>query len=1141
MADDVKVPLPVAAPPGATETAPAKTLSLAGQRALASVVAAKASAETETAEDPIVTSAAPVPPPSITTLASESLPVKPVHSPPLRKMKVIPPPFRGDGDRLPEPMRPAPPTESGPDLAFRQTSLGAKVSAPTPTGLSFDGVGVGLAGFVPSSNPPDTNGRIGATQYVQWTNTSFAIFDKTTGALLYGPAAGNTLFQSMPAPCSTHNDGDPLVTYDILTGRWILSQFVVGASPNFSHQCIAVSETQDATGAYFLYDFVTDATNFVDYPHMGVWPDGYYMTTHVFNAAGTAQVASRVSVFERDKMILGQPARMVQAALSKKSGRFQYGFLPADLDSITPPPAGEASFVLGPDPASTNKTDSARVAVTWGVTPTITLTEATIAVGIGNAPCVNNTLAQDNRDCVPQPSPAVPADYLDNVSSHYMYRLAYRNFGGAPVQESLVTSGTTAGSASTPAHGAVRWFEFRNAGNSTATPTSFQVATFDPDNSYRWMSSIAMDKDHNIALGYSKSSTSVKPGIFMTGRLGTDAINTMGAETTVFAGLGVQTAGAGNRWGDYSAMTLDPIDQCTFWYTNEYLKTNGAFNWSTGIASYKFPSCTPATAWGTVSGTITSCATGAPLSGVTVTLSNGFAAATNASGVYSISVPAGSYTAAAAATGRNCASSTPSAPGVVVTSGSTTTQNFCLTGASNLQSNGFTIDDSASGNSNGIINSNECVSLTLPIKNNGCASETAISATLTTTTAGVTVTQGSATYSNLVIDAGASNSVPFKIQTSNTFVCGTVISLSLNLTYASGSKSIGLSLPTCSGGANQTIPSSSIALGDSSQPDRLGRDGVPSTCSGKACPGAINSAGTRNYKTFNFTNSGGAPACITVQINAACGGTAEIESAAYLNTYTPPTAQGDLAGNLCLGYLGDSGVTGLGTPTVPTTSYSFDVPASSNFVVVVSTATGATTCAAFSGTVSGFFNFTAGPGACPGCTPPATPTASNGGPYCAGATIALSTPTVAGATYAWTGPSGFTSSLQNPTRSSATAAFAGTYSVTITVAGCTSAAGTTSVVVNPVPATPTITPGGPTTFCTGGSVTLASSSATGNQWLLAGSPIAGATNTTYVATAGGSYTLTVTTGGCTSAASAATVVTVNPVPATPTITAGGPT
>src|SRR5207302_11146013 len=138
---------------------------------------------------------------------------------------------------------------------------------------------------------------------------------------------------------------------------------------------------------------------------------------------------------------------------------------------------------------------------------------------------------------------------------------------GNPVQESLVGNVTVKGGNSKPDHGAIRWYEFRNAGSSTTTPTVFQASTYDPDSAYRWMGSIAMDKDHNIALGYSKSSLSVIPSIFITGRLSTDAHNTLGTETQVQAGAGVQLTlpGAvppGNRWGDYSAMTVDPVDQC---------------------------------------------------------------------------------------------------------------------------------------------------------------------------------------------------------------------------------------------------------------------------------------------------------------------------------------------------------------------------------------------------------------------------------------------------------------------------------------------------------------------------------------------------------------------------------------------------
>src|SRR5436305_1692546 len=391
-------------------------------------------------------------------------PVAAVRSGELRHLHPINP-ANGQKHDHPEPIRPAPPSQSGGLDGPLQTAQGQQFSAPSPSGTGFDGVGTGTAGFVPSSNPPDVNGRVGATHFVQWNNTSFAGFDKATGALQYGPAAGNTLFQSLGGVCATHNDGDPVVSYDILAGRWVLSQFVVGGpAGSFSHQCVAVSLTGDATGSYYLYDFLTDGTNFVDYPHIGVWPDGYYMSAHVFNAAGTSNVAARVYVFERAKMLLGQPARMQSKDLPKDGSGFQYGFLPADLDSVTPPPAGAQEYVIGPNAQFTNRTDISRVAVTWGVTPTITLTSTTnTTVGVGN----------------------------------------------------------------------------------------------------------------------SKSGPSTIPGIYRTGRLTGDTAGTMGAETTVQAGAGVQfstgaTGSAGNRWGDYSAMTIDPVDQCTFWYTNEYLKTNGA-------------------------------------------------------------------------------------------------------------------------------------------------------------------------------------------------------------------------------------------------------------------------------------------------------------------------------------------------------------------------------------------------------------------------------------------------------------------------------------------------------------------------------------------------------------------------------------
>ncbi|HKS25131.1 MAG TPA: IPT/TIG domain-containing protein [Thermoanaerobaculia bacterium] len=1135
--------------------------------------------------------------------------VKPVRTPPLRTMPALPPPRRGDEVEKFEPPHPQRPTDTPKDDGRRQQSRDLRASAPVSTGLSFEGVGAGMPGYSVSAVPPDTNGHVGATQYVQWNNLSFAIWDKQ-GNKLYGPAAGNTLFQPLGGVCASHNDGDPVVNYDIMAGRWVLSQLVVYASPNFSHQCIAVSMTSDATGSWYLYDFATGASDFVDYPKMAVWSDAYYMSAHIFGGGGSYYAAGRIYAFERDKMLNGQPARMLSADLKQYGGLPQYGFLPADVDSAQAPPPGEAEFVIGPDPASTNMLDSTRVAVTWGGTPTISLTETQINASWGIPPCVGGS---GTRACVPQPPPASSGAYLDNLDQAFMYRLAYRNFGGTPTQESLVANITVPGSASSPSHGAVRWFEFRNDGSSTATPTVYQASTFDPDSDYRWMGSIAMDKDHNIALGYTKSSLTVNPSIWVNGRLGTDPLNTLGTETEVKAGGGVQTAY--NRWGDYSSMTLDPIDQCTFWFTSEYLLNNGTYNWATRIASFKFPSCTPES-WGNVSGTVTGCASGAPVPGVAVTLTGGYSAVTDAAGHYTVAVPAGTYSASAAATDKNCTSSSPATVSVVVPADGSVSQDFCMNGTAKLEFSADAVDDAPHGNGNGIVNRNECVNLSVTLANNGCAMESAINGTLTTSTAGVTVTQGSSFYPNVAAGATAANTIPFTFQTSSSFVCGTDISFTLNVTAAGGNKSVTFTVPTCGGGAGLAIPPSSITATDPTQADRLTRDGVSSTCSGKTCYGPLY-YGPQRYKTFKFTNSSNSARCVTVNIHATCG--SDIESVAYQESvYDPPQSTGDA--RVCNNYLGDSGIGGLGT-AITDTSYSFTVAAQKDFILVFNTADPNTTCTSFSGSVTGLIDDTPGPGACPTCVPPATPTItpagpttfcaggsvtlnssaasgnqwylnggiiagatgasvvanatgsytvttttngcisapstatavtvnaipaapvpSNSGPFCAGSTIALSAPTIANATYAWTGPNGFTSALQNPTRANATAADAGTYSLTVTVNGCTSPAGTTSVVVNPIPSTPSPSNGGP--YCAGGTISLSTPTVSGAAYHWTGpngftSALQNPTRANATLADAGTYFVTVTVNGCPSAGGTTSVV-VSSVPATPLASNGGP-
>jgi hypothetical protein len=447
-----------------------------------------------------------------------------------------------------------------------QTAVGPL--AGTTNGLNFAGVGQGDYGFSDQYAPPDTNGAVGATQYVQWVNTYFAVFDKSTGAIVSGfPKSGNSIWAGFGGGCQTNNDGDPIVQYDKLANRWILTQFSVSTTPFL--QCVAVSQTSDATGAYYRYAFSYGNTQFNDYPKLGVWPDGYYISYNIFNN-GQTFAGSKVCALDRAKMLLGQTATQQCFQLSTSYG----GLLPSDLDGVTAPPAGSPNFFMNFGANSLNlwkfHVDFANSANTTFTGPT------NIPVAAFNAAC------SGGGACIPQPN---TNNKLDSLADRLMYRLAYRNRAGT---ESLVVNhSVTVGNKRTGIT-SVRWYEIRNP---NSAPTVYQQGTLGTSDSiHRWMGSIASDKQGNIALGYSASSGTVKPSIRYTGRLVTDALGTMQTENIIQAGGGSQT-GTLHRWGDYSAMTVDPVDDCTFWYTNEYLKANGSFNWSTRIASFKFPGC----------------------------------------------------------------------------------------------------------------------------------------------------------------------------------------------------------------------------------------------------------------------------------------------------------------------------------------------------------------------------------------------------------------------------------------------------------------------------------------------------------------------------------------------------------------------
>jgi hypothetical protein len=491
-------------------------------------------------------------------------------SPPLY---LIPPAPRQAGQRV-HPVKPIPRRINGGAVDPVVQESAPTILAPAPV-LNFDGVGNGFSGpagtFSVAAAPPDTEGDVGPNHYVQIVNTDFAVFNKS-GTAIYGPVPINTLWSGFGGLCQTDNDGDPVVVYDPIADRWVISQFAVtgadgGGTPFL--ECVAVSQTPDPTGAYNRYSFAYNSFN--DYPKMGVWPDAYYTTFNFFNAAGTAFLGGEVCAYDRASMLAGAAATQQCFNVGTSLG----GLLPADLDGARQPPAGSPNYVL-----ALGATDGMlafwKFHVDWTTPANTTLTgPTTLTTAAYTLPC-----GDTGGTCIPQ---AGTTQQLDTLGDRLMFRLAYRNFGDheALVANHSVTAGSSVG---------VRWYEIRSPGT---TPTIFQQGTYAPDSNFRWMGSIAMDQNGNMALGFSLSGTALHPAIHYTGRLAGDPAGQMAqGEGTIINGAGSQTTNL-NRWGDYSMMGIDPSDDCTFWYTNEYIPSDGTFNWSTRIGSFKFPGCPP--------------------------------------------------------------------------------------------------------------------------------------------------------------------------------------------------------------------------------------------------------------------------------------------------------------------------------------------------------------------------------------------------------------------------------------------------------------------------------------------------------------------------------------------------------------------
>jgi hypothetical protein len=419
--------------------------------------------------------------------------------------------------------------------------------------------------------PPDTNGAVGGTEFVQTVNITYTVYDKSTGAVLFGPAAMNDFWASLGGNCASGLLSDPIVLYDRLAGRWVVTEIAINLVNNVFDECVAVSTTSDALLRYNLYDFPF-GSNLNDYQKVGVWPDAYYVSSNTFQNAATF-IGANACAMDRTSMLAGKAATMqcFQQSPSVAS------LLPSDLDGATPPSKGEPNFFL--ELANTkNSLGLFKFHVDF-TTPSNSRFRGPTNLRV--APFTEVCPTINNNACIPQPA---PGELLEALSDRLMYRLAYRNFG---THESLVTNHTVV--PGTKAVAGVRWYEIRNP---KTKPFIYQQGTVvDPSTSF-WMGSIAMDKNGDIALGFSASSATLMPSIEYVGRVPTDNLGSMESANVVINGTGVQENTA-NRWGDYSSMALDPSDDCTFWYTQEYYKTSSSagFNWNTRIAAFKFNSC----------------------------------------------------------------------------------------------------------------------------------------------------------------------------------------------------------------------------------------------------------------------------------------------------------------------------------------------------------------------------------------------------------------------------------------------------------------------------------------------------------------------------------------------------------------------
>jgi hypothetical protein len=443
------------------------------------------------------------------------------------------------------------PENNGVDPAL-QSEMGARDGSKM-TKASWQAQGGGF--------PPDPTGAAGKDAFVQAVNSSYRVYDKTGGTLSFSLSLGSLW--------SGTNDGDPIVMYDRYADRWFISQFKPDQAGNNDQILIAISETSDATGSYFAYEFDIPLSGmaFPDYPKFGVWHDGYYMSAN--------SSSKNCVIFEREQMLIGATSPQMVVMTFPSMPYFFRSYAPAYAEGLWEPDADEPFYYFHVQDNSWSGVTEDHIKVLKCEVDWVNTGNSTITIDQSITTDAFNSVFTGSWDDITQQG---TSQKLDAVAGIFMYRAQYRRFPGYNTMALCHTVDVGSNRAG------VRWYELRDSNDGNWF--MYQQGTYAPDaTNSRWMGSAAIDLNGNYGLAYAFAGSNNYAGIRYTGRFRDDPLNQMTIDEQIAVeGEGAQTGG--NRYGDYSQMSIDPADDATFWFTGEYLGNGGSRR--TRIFSFAF-------------------------------------------------------------------------------------------------------------------------------------------------------------------------------------------------------------------------------------------------------------------------------------------------------------------------------------------------------------------------------------------------------------------------------------------------------------------------------------------------------------------------------------------------------------------------